>query len=171
MLTLVLGGARSGKSRFAEGLAGGSGWPVVYLATGVQTDPEMAERFALHRAQRPTEWRTVEEPYDVAGAAEQLCGCVALLDCFSFLVSNHLLRDEAEAEESVMAQIDRLARAPVDLIIVSNEVGWSLVPEYLLGRRFRDLQGRSNQRLAAVAGQVWLVVAGIPLAIKGGGPS
>lgn len=163
-LTLVLGGARSGKSRFAEHLAA-QHQTVTYLATGQVTDAEMAERIAHHRAQRPPQWRTIEDGFSPATALAGATGCV-LLDCVSFLVANHLLRDEAGCEESVRRELDALLALDIDLIAVSNEVGQGVVPEYKLGRLFRDVLGRANQHLAARADKVYVCWAGIPVDIK-----
>ncbi|HEY8348140.1 MAG TPA: bifunctional adenosylcobinamide kinase/adenosylcobinamide-phosphate guanylyltransferase [Symbiobacteriaceae bacterium] len=163
-LTLILGGARSGKSRFAEALASRYD-TVTYLATGVVTDPEMAERVARHRATRPAHWRTVEEPYHPAAAVRDARG-VVLLDCVTFLVSNHLLRDEAGGEQAALAELEALLTLEADVIAVSNEVGMGVVPEYPLGRLFRDAVGRANQFLAARAEQVFVCFAGIPVEIK-----
>lgn len=164
-LTLVLGGARSGKSRHAERLAA-AGWAAVtYLAPGQVTDAEMAERIAMHRASRPGDWPTVEEGYHPAAAVAGARG-VVLLDCVSFLVSNHLLRDEEGCEAAVMAELAALCELEADVIAVSNEVGMGLVPEYKLGRIFRDVLGRANQYLAARADQVFVCWAGIPVDIK-----
>lgn len=166
-LTLILGGARSGKSRFAQCLAGEYGH-VTYLATGVVTDAEMAERVARHRADRPAAWRTIEEPMRPAAALLEAgfdSGAV-LLDCVSFLVSNHLLSDEASCEANAIAELEALCSLPVDLICVSNEVGMSVVPEHRLGRLFRDILGRANQYLAARAEHVYVCFAGLPVDVK-----
>lgn len=166
-LTLVLGGARSGKSRYAEQLASRYE-QVVYLATGQVTDEEMAERVRRHQADRPAHWLTVEEGYAPAAALTGVAkeGGVVLLDCISFLVSNHLLRDEHGCEEAIMAELAALCALDRDIIAVSNEVGQGVVPEYKLGRQFRDLLGRANQYLAARAGQVFVCFAGIPVDVK-----
>lgn len=161
---LVLGGARSGKSSWGEELAG-KGRQVTYLATSPVTDEEMAERIARHRADRPAIWTTVEEefaPMDRLTGAEE----VVLLDCVSLLVTNHLLRDEAGCEESIRRELTRLLAHPGRLVLVSNEVGMGVVPPYPLGRRFRDVLGRTNQFLAAAVDQVYVCWAGIPVEIK-----
>lgn len=181
-LTLVLGGVRSGKSRFAEQLAARYD-AVTYLATGQVTDDEMAERVARHRADRPPHWRTVEEAYRPAAALQAAGvvpatargaeaagpagpGGVILLDCVSFLVSNHLLRDAAACESAVFQEIEALLGLETDVIAVSNEVGMGVVPEHRLGRLFRDVLGRVNQHLAARAQRVYVCWAGIPVEIK-----
>lgn len=163
---LVLGGARSGKSSWGEELAGRER-PVTYLATAPldDTDPEMAERIARHRAERPPLWRTIEEefaPMDRLTGQEE----VVLLDCVSLLVTNHLLRDEVRCEETVKAELIRLLEHPGRLILVTNEVGMGVVPAYELGRNFRDVLGRTNQLLAAAADKVYACWAGIPVEIK-----
>jgi len=170
--TLVLGGARSGKSTFAERLAAAHGGRVTYLATAQAFDAEMTARIAAHRAVRPANWQTAECPLDPAAAlrafgAETDC---FLLDCLTLLVSNLLLADESSAEARVQSALDALLAAgretEADLIIVSNEVGLGLVPEYPLGRLYRDLLGKANQRLAAHADHVYYLVAGLPLDVK-----
>lgn len=172
-LILVLGGARSGKSRFAERLAG-EHRRVIYLATGQAGDAEMAERIARHKAARPAHWRTVEEGLCPAAALEQALAAgpadAVLLDCVTFLVSNHLLQAEEGFEARAQQELLRLMRLTrergIDLIAVSNEVGMGLVPEYPLGRLFRDAQGRINQLLAREAEQVYACFAGIAVDIR-----
>ncbi len=170
-LTLVLGGVRSGKSRFAEAQAASRGGRVLYIATGVVTDGEMAERVAWHRTRRPPGWRTVEAPRDPAAVlAEHARGGfeAVLLDCLTGFVSNLLL--EGLDREAILERADLLAvaaeRFPAPVIVVSNEVGCGVVPAAPLGRAFRDVQGEANQRLAARASRVYLCVAGIPVRIK-----
>lgn len=176
-LVLVLGGARSGKSRVAETLAGKLGPRVVYLATAEVRDPEMAARIAHHRERRPASWRTVEAPTQVGQvlAREGKEVDVVLLDCLTLLANNLLLPlgddpNPEEAEARLEGEIDSLLAAyeagPASLVVVSNEVGWGLVPPYPLGRVYRDVLGRAHQRLAARADRVFLVVAGIPLDLK-----
>jgi len=171
-LILILGGARSGKSTFAERLAAGRGERITYLATSTACDEEMAERIARHRAERSSAWRTVECPLDPASAlrahaADTDC---FLLDCATLLVSNLLLAEDSAGEETVRRALDALLaayrEAAIDLIIVSNEVGLGLVPEYPLGRLYRDALGRFNQQVTAVADKVYFLVAGLPLDIK-----
>ena len=177
-LILILGGARSGKSRLAEELAARLGERVLYVATGEGRDPEMAGRIARHRERRPQAWRTIEAPRGVGRALAQEAGDadVAVVDCLTLLLSNLMLDLGDEPDEDVVAQrlndeIDALLAAyeqgRSSLIVVSNEVGWGLVPPYPLGRVYRDVLGRGHQRLAARADRVYLVVAGIPLDLKG----
>lgn len=165
--TLLLGGARSGKSRFAERLARDSGLARVYLATATAGDDEMRARIAQHRAQRGDGWRTVEEPLALveALAREASEGRVVLVDCLTLWLSNlmHVARD-IEAETGALAEWLRATPHPV--LLVSNEVGLGLVPETPLGRDFRDAQGRLNQAIAAVVPNVAFVAAGLPLWLK-----
>ncbi len=171
-LILILGGARSGKSTFGERLAATLGERITYLATAEASDDEMQARIARHRAERPAQWTTRECPFDPAAAlraAAPETDCF-LLDCLTLLVSNLLLADPASAEETVHCAMDALLTAyretEAALIIVSNEVGLGLVPEYPLGRQYRDLLGKVNQRLAREADAVYYLVAGFPLDIK-----
>lgn len=171
-LILVLGGARSGKSTFAEQFAAARGGRVTYLATAQADDEEMRLRIAKHRAERPAGWQTRECPLDPAAALRDAAAdtdCF-LLDCCTLLVSNLLLADTETANERVNRALDDLLaayrKADADLIIVSNEVGLGLVPEYPLGRQYRDLLGWGNQRLARQADAVYYLVAGFPLDVK-----
>ena len=165
-LTLVLGGARSGKSKYAEGLMTALSPPWIYVATAEAGDREMAERIAAHRARRGADWHTVEAPRDVAGAIAAAGRSPVLVECLTLWLSNLLL-----AEADIDAEIDRLDKslvgATASIVLVANEVGFGIVPENALARRFRDLQGVLNQRIAARAGRVVLVVAGLPLIVKG----
>ncbi|HUC48484.1 MAG TPA: bifunctional adenosylcobinamide kinase/adenosylcobinamide-phosphate guanylyltransferase [Xanthobacteraceae bacterium] len=165
-LTLVLGGARSGKSRYAESVIAALTPPWTYVATAEAGDAEMAERIAAHRSRRGSNWHTVEAPRDLAAALKACDGRPVLVDCLTLWLSNLVLADaDLEAETTLLEQAVAAATAPV--VLVANEVGSGIVPEYPLGRRFRDLQGILNQRIAARADRVVLVVAGIPLAVKG----
>jgi adenosylcobinamide kinase / adenosylcobinamide-phosphate guanylyltransferase len=166
-ITLILGGARSGKSRYAEGLITALPRPWVYMATGEAGDSEMAERIAAHKARRGDGWSTVESPHDLAAALGTVpTAAPVLIDCLTLWISNRMLAGaDVDAEfESIERALD--ARSGT-IVIVSNEVGCGIVPENALARRFRDLQGRLNQRLAARADHVVLMVAGLPLVIKG----
>lgn len=165
-LTLVLGGARSGKSRYAESLVTALPAPWIYVATAEARDAEMAERIAAHQARRGAGWRTLETPRDVVGALTAHGTTPLLVDCLTLWLANALL-----ASADVDAEIERLEaaleQASAPLVLVANEVGFGIVPDNALGRRFRDLQGLLNQRIAARADRVVLVVAGLPLTIKG----
>jgi adenosylcobinamide kinase/adenosylcobinamide-phosphate guanylyltransferase len=175
-LTLILGGARSGKSTFAERLATRAP-RVTYLATAQALDAEMASRIAVHQADRPAHWQTVECPLDPATALRTHAAATDcfLLDCITLLVSNLLLVDELCADARVSCATDALLtayrEAGASLILVSNEVGLGLVPEYPLGRHYRDLLGRVNRRLAQAADAVYFLVAGLPLDVKALAPS
>ncbi len=165
-ITLVLGGARSGKSRHAEALVSARPPPWLYLATGEAGDDEMAARIAAHRARRGADWRTIEVSRDLASAlAGAPAGSAVLIDCLTLWLSNLML-----ADADVGAEIDRLdhalARAHGPIVLVSNEVGLGIVPDNALARRFRDAQGALNQRMAARADRVVLMVAGLPLVVK-----
>lgn len=166
-LTLVIGGARSGKSRFAEGLVTASRRPRRYVATAEAWDDEMRDRIAQHQRDRAGDWITVEAPLDLPAALSAARAEEAvLIDCATLWLTNHLLADHdlsAHTEGLVAA----LAACPAPVVIVSNETGWGIVPENALARRFRDEQGRLNQRLAAEAGLVVTVIAGLPMVLKG----
>ena len=164
---LVLGGARSGKTALALERAEASGLEPVMVATAEALDAEMAARIAAHRAERGPRWRTIEESRDLAGVLAGAAGegRILVVDCLTLWLSNLMAADlEVEAEiERLCAGLGRLA-GPV--ILVSNEVGLGIVPENALARRFRDLQGRLNRRVAAVAQRVTFVAAGLPLVLK-----
>jgi adenosylcobinamide kinase/adenosylcobinamide-phosphate guanylyltransferase len=168
-LTLLLGGARSGKSALAQRLAGRWHGPVTVVATGQARDAEMAERIARHRAARPAGWTTIEEPVDLAGALDRVAaGSCLVLDCLSLWVANILERgldDEAIERQAEEAAARVAAREPPG-IAVSNEVGLGIVPVSDLGRRYRDLLGRVNAIWAEAASEAALVAAGrlVPLA-------
>jgi adenosylcobinamide kinase/adenosylcobinamide-phosphate guanylyltransferase len=163
-LTLVLGGARSGKSRFAEELVMRVAPPWTYVATAEAFDDEMTERIAHHRQRRDANWQTLDAPRDLAGAVSGLAG-PALIDCLTLWLSNVMLaRGDVDAESERL--LAALGSAPGPLVAVSNEVGLGLVPETPLGRAFRDAQGRLNQRVAAVADRVIFMAAGLPLSLK-----
>jgi adenosylcobinamide kinase/adenosylcobinamide-phosphate guanylyltransferase len=165
----VLGGARSGKSAFAEARAADCGEPVLYVATATASDAEMAERIARHQAQRPPHWRTLEAPRQVTRQVTESLGDARtlLVEDLTLLLSNLMLDSTAdEAEHAAVRDVEGLLRVPANLVLVSNEVGMGLVPPYPLGRAFRDALGRLNQRAAALADEVYLVVAGLPLRLK-----
>lgn len=167
-LTLILGGARSGKSRRAETLAREQGLEVVYLATAEAMDDEMAARIARHREDRAAHgWATVEEPLDLAGvlAREARPERIVLVECLTTWLTNLMVhgRDIGDATDALLAWAD----APTGpAILVSNEVGFGIVPEHRMARAFRDHAGRLHQRIAAKADRVELVVAGIPVTVK-----
>ena len=179
---MVTGGARSGKSRFAEGLAQAGRQPVVYLATAEAGDEEMRARIREHQQRRPPHWRTVEARTEIGEALAGLTGTpgTVLLDDLGLLVTNRMLdlfgeaqptRETADALDVLLAaELDGLRVAQAaggwDLLVVTNEVGLGIVPATPLGRVFRDALGRANQALAAEADTVYLLVAGIPLQIK-----
>jgi adenosylcobinamide kinase/adenosylcobinamide-phosphate guanylyltransferase len=166
-LTLVLGGARSGKSAHAESLVMGGAPPWLYVATAEAHDDEMTARIAAHRARRGTDWRTIEAPRDIAEVVAGAPGGGAILvDCLTLWLSNLMLAD-ADVETEIDRLDDALARAQVPVVLVSNEVGLGIVPDNALARRFRDAQGRLNQRVASRADRVVLMVAGLPLVVKG----
>ncbi|MEW6646312.1 MAG: bifunctional adenosylcobinamide kinase/adenosylcobinamide-phosphate guanylyltransferase [Pseudomonadota bacterium] len=168
MKHLILGGARSGKSRHAEQLAAQAGRDVVYVATAEALDEEMAARIAHHRVQRPAGWSLVEEPLALARvlhreAAADRC---LLVDCLTLWLGNLL----AQGDERMAQEMDELyavlPELPGDVLLVSNEVGWGIVPDNPLARRFRDEAGRLHQRLAQLCDRVTLVAAGLPLSLK-----
>ncbi|MBK5913155.1 bifunctional adenosylcobinamide kinase/adenosylcobinamide-phosphate guanylyltransferase [Rhodocyclus purpureus] len=184
MRELIIGGARSGKSRLAESRALASGLPVTYIATATVSDDEMARRIALHQERRPAGWGLVEAPLDLAGtlrkhAAPDAC---LLVDCLTLWLANELWASEAatlaDADEPVTpatcprffaaidALVDTLPTLPGRIVIVSNEVGWGIVPMAAVSRLFADEQGRLNQRIAGACERVTLVAAGLPLTLK-----
>lgn len=184
--TLVTGGARSGKSSFAELLAVQTKHPVIYIATAQIWDEEMARRVRKHRQQRPSSWRLIEEPLNIRDTLAQLKAeeGVILLDCVTLWLSNLLIAKQAEqtkdetqtelqnesGESQILAAVREVARLAQDIkpsvIFVTNEVGQGIVPENPLARAYRDLAGQVNQILAQSADHVYLVVAGLPLEIK-----
>ncbi len=208
---MITGGARSGKSSFAQKIAAekasssfeGKKTNVVYLATSLIGDEEMLRRVEIHRRSRPAEWISIEEPYHLCQALDKLppSAGVVLVDCLTIWLTNLLFfylekedaswtlkeddwhrgenppsRDASMVKEEALEKylynqvdqfLEKAGRLPVTFILVSNEVGWSIVPEHYLGRLFRDIAGKANQRIAAKANEVYLVVSGIPLKIKG----
>lgn len=175
-LTLILGGARSGKSSYAQRLAEESGQATLFVATATAGDEEMAARIKAHQASRPAHWRTLEAPLRTGEAIvrESFCDWV-LVDCITLLASNVLFTlpepvDEAAYQAAMDLEITKLIAAAWqhagEWLIVSNEVGLGLVPPYPLGRFYRDALGRANQQLAQAADRVLFMVAGIPMIIK-----
>ena len=169
-MTLVLGGGASGKSDFAEKICYASGLRRVYVATSQAWDDEMRNKIFRHQAMRGDDWRTVEAPFEIAPAlAEAGDGQVVLIDCLTMWLSNHLLaeHDLADRMRDLIGNL-RGARAPV--VLVSNEVGQGIVPDNALSREFREAQGRLNQLVAAEAELAVVVVAGLPMVLKGALP-
>ena len=177
-LIFITGGARSGKSTFAERMAISLGESVAYLATAQPLDEEMTFRIKKHREKRLNTWETYEEPIEVSELVSRL-GLekeVILIDCLTLLTSNLLLREEdkiedPECQEEILLEIKKLAeisfKVPAQVIIVSNEVGMGLIPDNTLGRVYRDILGRANSIIADKADEVFIMVSGIPLKIKG----
>jgi len=180
-LVLITGGARSGKSRLAEELALAGDGPACYIATAAVLDEEMEHRVARHRARRPKSWSTVEETLELGAALERVPEetTTVILDCLTLWLTNKLLAEYregmAEAEidgleerihQELVAFCATVRTKPYRTIVVTNEVGWGVVPDTPLGRVFRDLAGRANQLVARAADSVWLAVAGYPLRIK-----
>ncbi|MBI2906579.1 MAG: bifunctional adenosylcobinamide kinase/adenosylcobinamide-phosphate guanylyltransferase [Chloroflexi bacterium] len=178
-LILVLGGARSGKSAFAQRLASAEGGPtsrVLFIATAEARDPEMAARIRCHRDARPESWTTIEEPFDLASVVGGVNDHdVVLVDCLGLWVSNLLLRDgermsEVDLESAVLRAtqelLDCYQKGRATLIVVTNEVGMGLVPPYPLGRQFQDILGRVNQLVASRADRAYLAIAGLALELK-----
>jgi adenosylcobinamide kinase/adenosylcobinamide-phosphate guanylyltransferase len=165
-LTLVLGGARSGKSRYAETLFTALPPPWIYVATAQALDAEMAVRIEAHRARRGAGWSTVEAPRELAATLAAHAQAPILVDCLTLWLSNLMM-----ADAPIDAELDRLeqalAQSTAPVVMVANEVGSGIVPDNALARRFRDLQGALNQRIAARADNVVLLVAGLPLILKG----
>lgn len=169
-LTLVLGGASCGKSAFAESLCFQTNKPRTYIATAQAFDTEMRLKISKHQAQRGPDWHTIEAPNDICGALAQVPdGHVVLFDCATLWLTNIMLSD-ADVTEATNVMMQALKACRPDVIVVSNEVGHGIVPESSLGRRFRNEQGRLNQILAAQAGLVVHVIAGLPQVLKGSLP-
>ncbi len=182
MKQLIIGGARSGKSLHAETLARDCGLSVTYLATAEARDGEMSRRIAHHRERRPAAWGCAEEPLHLAAKLRELAApdtCV-LVDCLTLWLSNLLFAGRAAAQaeagqaidcpllrDETAALVEALPQLPGRIVLVSNEVGWGIVPMHPVSRLFADEQGRLNQRVAAACDRVTLVAAGLPLTLKG----
>jgi len=162
-VTLILGGARSGKSARALALATA---PKVFLATAEALDWEMADRIRLHKAERGSEWKLIEAPLEIAPAIAGQTAGTLVVDCLTLWLSN-LMHSEHDMEAETDTLLAALAGSNADIILVSNEVGLSVAPENALARRFRDAQGRLNQAVAAVADRVEFIAAGLPMVLKG----
>ncbi|AGA35123.1 Adenosylcobinamide-phosphate guanylyltransferase [Thioalkalivibrio nitratireducens DSM 14787] len=172
MRTLVLGGARSGKSALAERIAADSGLPVTVIVTAEIHDPEMAERVARHRADRPGHWQTIEAPRALAAALEAHAreDRLLVIDCLTLWLSNLMLdHDTRRVDVERDALLAVLTDLPGRIVFVANEVGLGIVPEHPLARQFRDQAGRLNQALAARCDEVLFVAAGLSLTLKGQG--
>ncbi|HVJ47833.1 bifunctional adenosylcobinamide kinase/adenosylcobinamide-phosphate guanylyltransferase [Desulfitobacterium sp.] len=186
--TLITGGARSGKSTFAERLAAHSGRPVIYIATAQVLDEEMTWRVKKHQHQRPDNWQLIEEPFAIPVVLEEIRykNAVVLLDCVTIWLSNLLLKSlgstseslfpdtlTPEAEEKILEQVQKVATLAQEItpqiIMVTNEVGQGIVPDNPMARSYRDLAGRANQLLARQADKVFYVVAGYPIEVKQSG--
>lgn len=182
-IIFIIGGARSGKSRFAEELALELGGQVTYIATAEARDPEMAERIARHQAARPTAWKTIEAPLELAEAIRSSAGAnVIIVDCITLYLTNLMMQElgpigetenpviPLELEVKIQTQIAELIQAAKEskatIILVANEIGLGLVPPFNLGRFFRDLAGRTNREIASAADKVFLLTAGIAVELK-----
>jgi adenosylcobinamide kinase / adenosylcobinamide-phosphate guanylyltransferase len=167
-ITLVIGGARSGKSVFAEGLAEASGLAKVYIATGQAFDREMSERIDIHKQRRAQGWENVEDPFDLSGVLTKVCGPdkAVLVDCLTLWITNLMLEEkDVIAESEAVLQV--LPGIEGQIVFVSSEVGLGIVPDNYLARAFRDHAGRLHQQIAAIADEVYFVAAGLPLKMKG----
>ena len=169
-ITLIIGGAASGKSLWAENYTLSATKRPLYIATAQPFDTEMEEKIAAHRARRTAQWELKEAPLDLVEALSGLTSeSCALIDCLTMWLSNHLLAD-TPLEPLETDLLKALSICPAKLILVTNEVGYSVVPENALARKFRTAQGQLNQRLAAAANKVVLVTAGLPLVLKSADP-
>ena len=176
-ITLITGGARSGKSSHALRLAEETGKSVTFLATAQALDEEMSTRIQKHRSERPAHWETLEIPFDIASCVRQIQSDVVILDCITLLITNLMMQyvkedlvEEKPFMVAVQKEINKLAGAlreqKRDWFIVSNEVGLGLVPPYQMGRVYRDALGSANQQLARIADRVIFMVSGIPMIVK-----
>jgi adenosylcobinamide kinase / adenosylcobinamide-phosphate guanylyltransferase len=164
MITLVTGGARSGKTRFALASAGVKE-PRHYIATAQLLDDEMRQRATNHRIERGEGWTTIEEPFDAADHLRRMRG-VVVFDCLTLWLSNWMLRDESQLDHRIQELCAGLRETKADVVAITNEVGCSIVPDNALARRFRDYSGLMNQRVAEISDRVFLMVSGIPIKVK-----
>jgi len=171
-IVFILGGARSGKSSYAVELAKGIDRKVAFIATCLPLDAEMKQRVETHKKQRPSHWRTFEETENIPALLKEIGSKfnIVVIDCLTLLLSNFLLKnfDEEDIENRIKEMLRMLKQAKCKSIIVSNEVGLSIVPKNRMARRFRDLAGRINQKVAQKADKVFFMVSGLPLNVKGG---
>ena len=167
-IVLVLGGARSGKSVFAENMVEKSGLSKVYVATGQAFDREMSDRIDVHRARRGADWDNVEDPFDLSGVLGKVAAAdkAVLVDCLTLWVTNLMMEDRDVLTESNLLS-DLLPNLPGLVVLVSSEVGLGLVPDNYMARAFRDHSGRLHQMIASIADEVYFVAAGLPLKMKG----
>ena len=169
-ITLVTGGARSGKSRYAESLAVKQGEPLLYIATAGFGDREMTERIARHQERRGSAWQTIEEQYDLAGVLMGHDGWfkAILVDCVTLWLTNLLLKyeDKGAVLEAVKRTVSTFNGLKTPLVLVTNEVGMGIIPDNPLGRTFCDLAGEANEILAAAADEVFVVFSGLPLRLR-----
>lgn len=168
-VVFITGGARSGKSHFAQKEAAALGFPVAYVATASARDEEMRARIEEHRCSRPKEWLTIEEEVDLIGSLSSLKEAhTVIIDCLTLWTTNLMERGLNDSE--VLSKTEELLvymkTSPHTFFVISNEVGWGVVPLAPLGRRFRDLQGLVNQMVARMADEVYLMVCGLPLRVK-----
>src|ERR1700752_5037600 len=163
-ITLITGGARSGKTRYALDVEQHIE-PCIYIATAELLDDEMRLRAEKHRRERGSRWRTIEEPLEVSSRVQELTG-VVVVDCLTLWLSNWMLRDETQVERQIEFLCSGFRKANCHIRAITNEVGFSIIPENALARRFRDCSGLMNQRVAEVADAVYLMVCGIPIRVK-----
>ena len=167
-IVLVIGGARSGKSAFAEDMAAKSGLAKVYIATGQAFDREMSDRIDIHKARRGPDWENVEDPFDLAGVLKHAAGegKAVLVDCLTLWITN-LMLEQRDVDAEADALLDLLPSLEGQVIFVSSEVGLGIVPENYMARAFRDHSGKLHQQIGAIADEVYFVAAGLPLKMKG----
>lgn len=169
-VTFILGGARSGKSQFAIGLAKKTSKCVIFIATATDSDKEMRERIKLHRKNRPSHWKTIEEPKKLSSLVKGIPKKTELIiiDCMTIFISNLLLEGKSDnfIESEISLMLKALKKSRLNSLIVSNEVGMGIVPDNALARRFRDLAGKINQGIAKASNEVYFIVSGLTLKIK-----